>query len=175
MLKDNDKLVLKLIFILLIIVAIVGVSSFNSVFKKTSYLTEVPDIIPELHPYATNISMQNDDNSEMEIPNQGGGAVVICSSSATVHQSNKIVDFYYKNTSRSKSTVVLQLLINGQVIAQSGAIPPGYQTLVIDLNPDIDLEEGNQNGVLIISFYNIDTRKKESVNSKINIPFRILE
>ena len=166
--KDKRRnLVKKIIIIILILLMLIGFYIKSS----TEYNTSIPTTFPELHNYA--IKINDESHLTDEDSDENKSAVVICGSNATVHLNDNIVDYYYKNVYRSKSSVVIQLLIDNKVIAQSGGLPPGYQTYKIDYNQKIKLSPGTYEGVVIISFYNLDTNELETVNSKISIPIII--
>lgn len=159
----------RITWLILSVGTFIGVFYYSVVINTHPYPTIIPSSTPELHEYALTIPVNKDETGQMDVPIHGGGASVTCSSAVNVQLKKSKIDFYYKNPSRSLSSALVQILVNDQVLAQSGAIPPGYESYVLDLNTDVKWKVGQYKGTLIISFYDLNTNKKVDVDSQIEI------
>ena len=158
-----------IIVLLLLITIFSSLITLYVLFIHDSDPLIIPDYLPEMHTQAVAIPENEDDKSSMDLSAGQQGAVVACGASATVHLDDKAIEYYYSNPSRSASAVVLQLLVDNQVIGQSGTIHPGYRTYSIVLAKDVLLAEGEYAGVLRIAFYDSETEKKAPVDSEVDI------
>ena len=80
-----------------------------------------------------------------------------CEAQMTVNLRAERVDLMFANPSRSNQNMVIELLIQGEVIAQSGRIEPGYRITSLPLSRADQLTQGIYNGTLKIYFFDPQT------------------
>ena len=63
----------------------------------------------------------------------------------------------------------VSLVIDGETVAQSGLVEPGYYLERIDGVLYDGLSYGEQDGVLVIDTYDLDTGERKMVNNEISV------
>lgn len=162
--KKKKKSIGILLPLMLVILLCVGGLVFVGIKIVPSQDHEV-----KVHKYALEIPEEFDSENKLEVPQNGGGAVVTCGTDAVIDLKERIVEYYYSNSSRSPSAVRLQLYMQDEMIATSGMIYPGYRTYQLDLVKRLQLKEGTYDGVLKILFYDSQTNEKANVDGEIDI------
>lgn len=107
---------------------------------------------------------------------QGGGAVILdYNDRCNVDLSDKVVKLTFANPGRSTQDMVLQLVVQDVVIAQSGRIMPGYELSKLDLLSDVEkmLSEGVYKGKFVINYYNPETNERAMVNSEAAVAIHV--
>lgn len=127
-----------------------------------------PDYPPQQDdPNARPLPPGNDDD---KLPNEeGGGAVNLqFKDKLTIDLSDKQASLTFANPGRSTQDMVLWILIQDQVIVQSGRLRPGYQVDTLDLLRGADkmLSEGVYEGKFIIYYYDPETNERAMVNTE---------
>ena len=110
----------------------------------------------------------------MEVPEDGGGAIVICDTEITAHLDTGKIDMDYRNPVSSASAVVLQLLIGDKVVSQSGSIYPGYKLQDMQLLENVKLQEGGYYGIIKIAFYDPNSGEKALVDTDIEVSVNVV-
>ena len=109
---------------------------------------------------------------------QGGGAVSITyTTQVEVSLSAQQATVYFANPSKSNQDIVLQIVVQDVVIAQSGTLSPGKQTEKLDLLPDAaaQLTPGGYNGNFVVLYYQPDTHEKTIVNTEIPVNITVVQ
>ncbi len=107
---------------------------------------------------------------------EGGGAVILdFSNKMTIDLSDKQATLSFLNPGRSSSNMVVWVVIQDTVIAQSGLIIPGYQIESLDLikNAEKSLAEGVYNGKFVVYYYDTETNERALVNSELPITITV--
>ena len=113
------------------------------------------------------------DDSEID----GGKISVIYSREVTVDLSAETAELLIGNRASSKHNIVVEIVIQGEVILQSGAIMPGYRVVKLDLvkNAAKMLQAGVYNGTIKLYLYNTQTNEREMLSSEIDAEITVVE
>ena len=84
-----------------------------------------------------------------------------------INLSENKAKLLFANPSKSNQDMMLQIVIQDEVILQSGIISPGYQVKSLDLFDDVQLSEGNYEGKFVVYYYQKDTGEKAMLNTEI--------
>lgn len=138
------------------------------VFREETTLT--PDYAPRREDkYAQSLDDQGDEKLEQV---QGGGAVSLTySTKVTVTLDDGMASVYFANPSKSNQDMVLQLVVQDVILAQSGRLSPGKQLDTLELleGAASRLQPGGYNGQFVVLFYQPDTGEKTIVNTEIPV------
>jgi hypothetical protein len=117
--------------------------------------------------------VSGDDTDKMSSP-QGGGAVSLTySNTVTLSLSSKEADLVFQNPTKSNQDMVLELLIDGKVIAKSGRLPAGYGLKKLTGVDTEMLKEGTYNGKFTVLYYNTQSGEKAMVNTDIPVTITV--
>ena len=87
------------------------------------------------------------------------------------------IKLYYKNPSKSRASVIIELVIiqndKEYVIAKSDLLPPGYTLYSMKLDTSLNLENGGYKGMFKVTIYDEETGAKQIVNSKIEVSIEV--
>ena len=165
---DNGRL---LVVILLFMIVAVFCITVWAIFFRTPY-TLAPDFVPkEAEQYAETIPGDTGTPTKSE---EGGGSVTLAySNEVTIDLSEETAELYFANPGKSNQNVVVQIVIQDQVIVQSGMILPGRQVRALDLLDGAAsmLTPGGYDGNFSILYYHPESGEKAIVNTE--IPIRI--
>ena len=154
--------------IILLLSALLVFACYTS-FRKRGNEVLIPDIAPtETAPYIETIP--NDTSTKPD--NSSGGSVRLTySDQVTIDLSEKTATLYFGNPGRSNQDMILRIVIQDKVIAQSGLIPSGYQVETIELLPDAVplLQAGTYSGKFAIFYYSQETGELATINTEIPI------
>ena len=169
--KDNSK---KLIPILAVITAIaLGVTVWALFFRESGPVL-APDYAPqEEEQHAETIP--NDDGEKMEQPNGGGSVSLSYSREVTIALGEETAKLYFANPGKSNQDIVLQLVVQDQVILQSGTLKPGNQVTSLELLNGAAkmLSEGGYEGKFVVLYYHPETGEKAVVNTEIPVSITV--
>ena len=160
----------------LVAVAAVAVTVWALFFRKTEPSILAPDYAPQ--ELEENAEEMEDTGREKLESEEGGGAVSLeFQTEAIVQLGRGIVSLSYGNPQESNQDVLLQVVIQDTLIAQSGRLTPGHSvsTLTLAEGAAERLEPGGYDGKFIISFYDPDTGAKANVNTEIPITVTVME
>ena len=165
--SDRKSRWIILLLLLLLLIAI-GVTLWALFFREETTLT--PDYAPRREDkYAQSLDDQGDEKLEQV---QGGGAVSLTySTKVTVTLDDGMASVYFANPSKSNQDMVLQLVVQDVILAQSGRLSPGKQLDTLELleGAASRLQPGGYNGQFVGLFYQPDTGEKTIVNTEIPV------
>lgn len=165
--SDRKSRWIILLLLLLLLIAI-GVTLWALFFREETTLT--PDYAPRREDkYAQSLDDQGDEKLEQV---QGGGAVSLTySTKVTVTLDDGMASVYFANPSKSNQDMVLQLVVQDVILAQSGRLSPGKQLDTLELleGAASRLQPGGYNGQFVVLFYQPDTGEKTIVNMEIPV------
>ncbi|MBC8543968.1 hypothetical protein [Bianquea renquensis] len=165
--KSRTKWLL-LFLLLLLLIASISITIWALFFRRVPTLA--PDYAPrQEEPYAEDMG---DDSDEKLTQVEGGGAVSLTyTTEVHIVLSEERATLYFANPSKSNQDMVLQILVQDVVIAQSGTILPGKQIEKLDLLEDAaaKLQPGGYNGEFVVLYYQPDTHEKTIVNTEIPV------
>lgn len=113
-----------------------------------------------------------DSDEEKLTQTQGGGAVSLTyTSQVSISLSSGQATLYFANPSKSNQDIVLQIVAQDVVLAQSGTISPGKQVETLELWEGVaaQLSPGGYNGRFVVLYYQPDTHEKTIVNTEIPV------
>lgn len=160
------------LILILLIIGCLCVIGYLLIEKKD---TLTPDYAPGT--IDTNAIKEKDNEKKMKA-NDGGGAMSISYSNVVaVDRKSKDIKLYYKNPSKSRASVVLELVIINNdkeyVIGKTDLLPPGYALYKMKLDTDLNLQAGGYKGLFKITIYDEETGAKQIVNSKIDVSIEV--
>ena len=131
-------------------------------------------VVPETAPVETEPNAETipgDTQPSTTNPSNGGSVSLSYSNQVTIDLSKKTATLYFANPIRSNQDVILQIVVAGEVIAQSGLIPAGCQVTLLSLAPGAasKIGTGGYNGKFVIYYYDQQTGNKAAINTEIPI------
>lgn len=161
-----------LILLLLLLISSCSVTIWSVFFRDTTPVLAPDYIPPEIEENATETPDKDDEKLEHS---EGGGAVSMeYQKEATIDLSDRMVNFEFKNPGESNQDMLIQVVVQGVVVAQSGRLPPGYEVGRLSLFENAKLMPGKHNGHFAVYFYN-NTGEKAAVDSIIELVVTVQE
>ena len=163
----------RLIIALLLLITMVAVCvTVWALWFRMPSVTLAPDYAPkEIEAHAHVIP---NDSGEQKKSEAGGGSVSLTySNQVSIDLSDETASLMFANPGKSNQNVVVQIVIQDQVIVQSGTILPGRQVTALDLLDGTAsmLTPGGYDGNFSILYYHPESGEKAIVNTE--IPIRI--
>lgn len=175
--KSKKKgLIILVILLLAVTAAAVGVAVWALFFRQEENTTLAPDYAPqELEENAEPLT--EDSTEKLEAPAGGGAVTLMYQDGVTVDLSEGTATFLYGNPGESTVNVLLQIVIQDQVIAQSGRLEPGNQVTLFHLEEGVaeQLEPGGYDGKYVLSFYDPETEEKSAFDTEIPVSVTVTE
>ena len=168
--KANDQRIYRwgIVVIAIILSALLLSVCFSSLHKQGGEV-----LIPVLAPEETepNVETIPNDTSTKADNTNGGSVRLTYSDKVTIDLNDKIATLYFGNPGRSNRDMILRIVIQDEVIAQSGLIPSGYQVETIELLPEAVslLQTGAYSGKFAIFYYSQETGELATINTEIPI------
>ena len=167
------KMIIIMVVLALITVACVTALVMVLVNRSNEPTPELtPDYAPrEEEPNAEKIP--NDSGDKLQSPEGGGAASIIYSTSVTVDLSDNKAELLFGNPQKSNQDIVLQIVVKGQVIVQSGRLVPGNRVKSLGLLADAPvLGAGiysNENCKFVVLYYDRESGEKSILNTEIPV------
>jgi hypothetical protein len=170
-----DKKNLLIYFLMLITVAAVSVTVW-ALFFRTPNVALAPDYAP----VATESHAQpipNDKGVRPEAEPGSGSVSLTYSNEVVIELSSGKVDLLFANPGRSNQDMVLQIVVQGTVLIQSGRITPGNQVTELELEQEAArlLSPGGYEGSFLIFYYDLSSGEKAMVNTEVPIIITVVE
>ena len=165
------------IMLVLLVINIVALGiAVWALFFRTNKTVLAPDYAPQDEEPSAE-AIPDDDTEKLEQPEGGGAVSLSYSREVSVDLSAGTAELYFANPGRSNQDIVLQVLVQNNVIIQSGTIKPGKQITEINLleNTGEMLEAGGYEGTFVVLYYDSDTREKAVVNTEIPVSITVRE
>lgn len=107
----------------------------------------------------------------MEKPDGGGSVSLSYSKEISISLSKGTASLYFANPGKSNEDMLIQIVIQDNVIAQSGTISPGYQVRELELDPSAGslLQAGTYEGMIVIHYYDQQTNERAVLNTEIPV------
>ncbi len=153
-----------------------GVTAWALFFRQTEPSLLAPDYAPqELERNAE--ELDEGEVEKLEAPSGGGAVTLIYQDVVTIDLSDETVSLLYGNPGESTMNIVLQIIIQDQLVAQSGRLEPGNQVTVLDMEDGAvaRLEPGGYEGKFVVSFYDAETGEKSALNTEIPLTVTVTE
>lgn len=172
--KEKDRTRIVIVLLMLITLLSLTLSAYMLLFHKPQRPI-MPDYMPvEQDEHVSTIPPEYLEETKMDIPEGGGGAIIICDTEITAHLDTGKVDMLYRNPDSSASAVVLQLWIGDTLVAQSGSVYPGYQLEDMYLLDTSLLQEGGYRGIVKVAFYDPASCEKAIVDTDIEVAITVV-
>lgn len=167
--KDSQKkLLLLLLLLLLITILAVSITIWALFFREKPVLA--PDYAPqETEAYAETIP--NDDKTKLDKPEGGGSVSLTYSRDVSIDLSDEKASLMFANPGKSNQDMVLQLVIQEEVICQSGTLTPGHHVNNLELLKGAakKLSAGTYEGHFNVLYYDQESGEKAIVNTEIPV------
>lgn len=164
-----------IIILILITVAAVSVTAWTLLSQKKANTNElIPDYASQKEePNAE--SIPDDSNEKMENPEGGGSVSLVYSREVSISLSNKIAELLFMNPGKSNQDIILQIVIQDVVIAQSGILKAGNQITELELMSEMveKLSDGIYEGNFNVLYYDPETGEKAIVNTEIPVTITV--
>lgn len=120
-------------------------------------------------------TIPNDDGQKMEKPEGGGSVSLTYAKEVDIYLKTQTAALLFANPGKSNMDMVLQIIIQDTVIAQSGTLKPGKQVLALDLLEGAakKLSQGVYEGKFNVLFYDPETGERSIVNTEIPIEITV--
>ena len=113
----------------------------------------------------------------MEVPEGGGSVSLTYTREVSIDISDKSVSLMFANPGKSNQDIVLQLVIQDNVIVQSGTLVPGKQVTKLDLSEDAasKLSAGTYEGNFNVLYYDLQSGERAVVHTEIPVTIQVNE
>ena len=163
-----------LIILLLSVTVAASCITVWALFFHTPKVVLAPDYAPkETEAHAEIIP---NDSGEQKKSEEGGGSVSLTySNQVSIDLSDKTAYLMFANPGKSNQNMVLQIVIQNEVIVQSGTILPGRQVMTLDLMDGAvsKLSPGGYDGSFSVLYYHPESGEKAIVNTEIPIHIEV--
>lgn len=164
-----------IMILILITVAAVSVTAWTLLSQKNTNTTGlIPDYAPqEEEPNAE--SIPDDSNEKMENPEGGGSVSLVYSREVSISLSNESAELLFMNPGKSNQDMILQIVIQDVVVAQSGILKAGNQITELELMSEVvgKLSDGIYEGNFNVLYYDPETGEKAIVNTEIPVTITV--
>ena len=171
--RQKNKSRRLIILLLLLLLISMSVTVWALFFKEPDVILS-PDYAPEEVEF-NQIPIPNDD-ANGKVESIGGSGSVSLNYAAEVIIDQKVL-LYFANPGKSNQDMVLQVVIQDEVLVQSGRLTPGHQVTELKLLPDAakKLAPGGYDGKFVLYYYHPETSEKAMVNTEIEIDIAVQE
>ena len=172
--KGKKKWLLLLLLLLLITFSCICVTMWALFFRA-------PDVVltPDYAPKETEVNQIpiGGDDDKMEVEDGGGAVSLTYSSYVTIDLSDKLAVLMFANPGKSTQDMVVQIMIQDQIVAQSGRLTPGNKVTALSLldGAEKKLTVGGYDAKFVVLYYDPDTGEKSIVNTEIPISVSVIE
>ncbi len=164
--QREEKKSRKWVIIIIMIIILALLISSCGIYKLLNSTKLTPDYAPKSEDEnAVDIGVEED---KLELPEGGGAVGMTYIPDVTIDLSDNMAYFMFQNPMRSNSDVVLQIVIQDEILAQSGKIVPGKQLDYMELLPGAAnmLSVGGYDAKFVILFYDPVTAERSILKSE---------
>ncbi len=149
-----------------------GVAVWALFFREKTVLT--PDYAPPKEEVNAE-TIPDDEGGKLEQPEGGGSVSLTYSRDVSIKLGEKQAGLLFANPGKSNQNMVLQIVIQETIVAQSGTLKPGNQLQKLDLlaGADKQLTEGVYEGNFNVLYYDPETGERAIVNTEIPITITV--
>lgn len=162
-----------LIVVLLVLLAIcIAVAVWALFFRGGPELA--PDYAPGEEIHAMDLG---DSGDKLDQPEGGGAVSLTYATEVGIDLSDAQASLTFANPSKSNQSMVVQIVVQDVVVAQSGTIVPGKRVETLDLLDGAadQLSPGGYDGNLLVLYYQPDSGEKATVNTEIPVHITVQE
>lgn len=163
-----------IVLLLLLLLIAIGVTLWALFFRDNTTLT--PDYAPRKE--EKHAQVLDEPQEDKLAQSEGGGAVSLTYTTfVTIDLGEQQANLYFANPGKSNQDIVLQLVVQDVILAQSGRLSPGKLVETLDLLEDAAarLQPGGYQGKLVVLFYQPDTHEKTILNTEIPVEITVVE
>ena len=174
--SNSSKIKIIIIVLIFITAAAIGVTIWALFFRGKEEPVLAPDYAPqEEEQYAEDIP--DDEGEKLESPEGGGSVSLTYSREVSIDLGERKAELHFGNPGKSNQDMVIQIVIQDNVIVQSGTLKPGKQVNSLELLADAEdkLTAGAYDGRFNILYYDQETGEKAIVNTEIPITVDVTE
>lgn len=181
--KRQIRIKMIIVFLSLIAAASVFVTVW-AVFFRDAGVQLTPDRVPqEAEKYATLIKNDTGEDSaagqgdEMSADQNSRAVNLTYGSNVSIILSNKTAALLFANPGESKMDMVVQVVIQDDILVQSGRLSPGNQVTTLDLLDAAEdkVSPGSYEGKMVVLYYDRKTGEKAIVNTEIPVTVSVVE
>lgn len=162
----------KIIYAVLVVVLIAATASITVwVMSREKEEPPVPSDVTTIPQEAYSQTIPGDSGEKMESESGGGSVNLTYSDQVRISTGEKLAYLMFSNPGRSNQNLTVQILVNGETIAQSGLILPGHKIEKLDLlsGAGDTLSGGEHTGNFRIQYYDPTTGEQAIVITEIPI------
>lgn len=172
--KENRSKWLILLLLLITVIAI-GVTIWALFFRKPQVI-----LAPDYAPKDVEVNakpIEGDNHNKLEQPVGGGAVSLSYSNVVTIDLSDEAAALSFANPGKSNQDMIVQIVVQDVVLAQSGRLIPGYEMEKLNLLGDAAdaLQVGGYDGFFVIYYYTQDTGEKAVLNTRIPITITVCQ
>lgn len=155
------------VLICITIVAL-GVAAWALRTRKSEQVL-APDYAPETEANAETMEAEE----KMPQPEGGGAVSLMYSTDVSISLENRTAALLFANPSRSNQAMVVQIVIQDVVIAQSGLLEPGNQVTSLEIPDTSMLQPGTYDGTFLVSYYQPESGERAMINTEVPIQVQV--
>ncbi len=174
--KERKKSLFVILILLFLILAL-GAVCIWAVFFRDSGSDLLPPDYAIMGEDTNATDIVGDSSDKLEVPEGGGAVGLTYADTVTVDLSEGTVQMMFQNPGRSLNNMVLQIIVQDTLLAQSDLLVPGKQLNRLPLKKDAlsRLQPGGYKGVFVVSIYNPETGEKNMVDAQVEITVNVTE
>lgn len=163
-----------LIIIALITVAAIGVTIWALFFRKPDDSGLTPDYAPQ-ETESNAESMPDNGNDKLESPDGGGAVALSYTKNVTIDLSEEKAVLNFGNPSESNQDVLVQIVIQDNILVQSGRLTPGHKVSQLNLLEGKAklLKAGGYEGKIVVLLYDQESGEKAMLNAEIPVTIKV--
>lgn len=167
-----------IVYFLLLVTMVSAATAIWALFFRSEESPDtplIPDYAPEIEDRAEVFSTDN--SKKGQAPAKGSSVALAYSDQVTIDLGEKTASLFFANPKKSNQDMVLQIVVQDTVIAQTGLLTAGSQITNIDL-ADETLEKlalGKYEGLFVLFYYSQETGEKSVVSTEIPIVISVKE
>lgn len=121
--------------------------------------------------------IEGDTNEKMEAAEGGGAVSLTYGTNVSIILSNETAALMFANPGKSTKDMVVQVVIQDNILVQSGKLTPGNQVTTLDLVEGAakKLAPGGYEGKLVVHYYDQTTGEKAIVNTEIPVTVSVVK
>lgn len=176
--KKKSKWGIRIVVLFLLTVLVIGCDMYI-------LLSKGPELTPDYAPYiedvkAIDISGSEEDKNDKdkpEAPRDNSAVGITFIPKATIDLSDNLATFMFQNPVRSNGDMVLQLVIDDEIIGQSGKLSPGKQLSSMELlrGAADTLVPGSYDAKFVILFYDPVSAQRSMLKAESAIKLTVVE
>ena len=174
--NKNRKLIALLLLLLLLLIVSIGVTLWALFFREPTVVLN-PDYAPEEVEF-NQVPIPGDSTEGKVDSTAGSGSVSLnYANQVIIDLSDGKAALYFANPGKSNQDMVIQVVIQDEVLVQSGRLTPGHQVTELELLPDAvkKLTPGGYDGKFVLYYYHPETSEKAMVNTEIEVDVAVQE